>query len=121
MAGTKAHSLCIVQLLSFWLLSAHGVFAQGPVTVPSTLTHELGTYYLSRLGVDIQYYGVLTGRNVIGVNAYNSVNGMADNTKPLDAAFETSPVRGSYTSKGVEGKVTVDIFYKLFRCAAPPN
>lgn len=115
------HSLCIVQLLSFWLLAAHGVFAQGPVNVPKTLTHELGTYYLSTLGADIQYYGILTGRNVLGTNAYNMVNGMADNTKPFDAAFQTSVVRGSHTSKGIEGKVTVDIFYKLFRCAEPPD
>jgi hypothetical protein len=122
MKGTKAFCIAL-QLAAFWLWGVllPGVAAQGLVSVPPTMTHELNAYYISKLGVDFAYYSILTGRNVLGTNAYNLVNDIRDNADPLTAASQTSTMRGFYESNGIGGKVMVDVFYKFVRCAAPPN
>jgi hypothetical protein len=120
----RTQAFCIaLQLAPFWLWGVllPGVSAQGLVSVPPTMAHELNAYYISKLGVDFSYYSILTGRNVLGTNAYNLVNGIRDNADPLTAASKTSTMRGFYESNGIGGKVMVDVFYKFVRCAAPPN
>jgi hypothetical protein len=111
-------ALLAVQIffLSFW---AGGVSAQSLIRVPPVLTRELGSYYLSKLGLgvnSIDYFSVLVQRNIRGSNVYSRLNDIAERESPIDAAAETSSVRGSYQQNTIGGKVTVDIFYKLLRC-----
>ncbi|GAQ85436.1 hypothetical protein KFL_002350110 [Klebsormidium nitens] len=103
-------------LVCFW--TAGGVLSQQLVSAPPTMTHDFNTYYLSRLGRDIKYYSLLTGRNVFDTNAYNLVNGLPDDISPIAAAALTSPIRGAYVSNGLGGRVAVDVYYKLLRCVS---
>jgi hypothetical protein len=102
--------------LLFW---AVGVSAQSLIRVPPVLTRELGSYYLSKLGLgvnSIDYYSVLVQRNIRGSNVYSRLNNIAESESPIDAAAKTSSVRGLYQQNTIGGKVTVEIFYKLLRC-----
>lgn len=108
----------LLSFLWFQLIVLPGVvLVQGLVAVPPSMTHKLGAYYISALGGDLAYYQELTGRQQPGTNPYNLVNGIADGTHPIQAAYMTSPVRGSFISRGIGGKATVDVFYKLVRCS----
>lgn len=105
-------------LLSLLLLifSAAAANAQGLLPVPSRVTPELGAYYINKLGASLRYYALLTQRNNVGSNAYAIVNAIAPDDDPISAARRVAPLRGYYSQNGIGGKVTVEGFYKLFRC-----
>jgi hypothetical protein len=105
-----------ISVLSFWAVS---VSAQSLIRVPPVLTRELGSYYLSKLGLgvnSIDYFSILVQRNIRGSNVYSRLNYIAETESPFDAAAKMSSVRGFYQQNTLGGKVTVDIFYKLLRC-----
>ncbi|GAQ92725.1 hypothetical protein KFL_011100010 [Klebsormidium nitens] len=89
----------------------------GLIVIPSTVTPELGAYYINKLGSGFAYYRLLTQRNNAGTNAYALVNNISADADPISAARTISPLRGFYSKGGIGGKVTVEIFYKLLRCA----
>ncbi|GAQ83138.1 hypothetical protein KFL_001370080 [Klebsormidium nitens] len=104
----------------FLLLSLAGsAAAQGLIPVPATVTRELGAYYISKLGLaegGLEYYAILSQRNVGSDNAYLQINGLPAADSPRDAAHKLSNVRGVYTAQSLGGKVTVESFYRLLRC-----
>jgi hypothetical protein len=102
--------------LAFW---AVGTSAQGLILVPPVVTRELGSYYLSKLGLGengLDHYAILSQRNIRGNNIYTWVNDIGNTESPVDAAAKISGVRGVYSQNTIGGKVTVEIFYKLLRC-----
>jgi hypothetical protein len=103
-------------VLAFW---AVGTSAQGLILVPPVVTRELGSYYLSKLGLGengLDHYAILSQRNIRGNNIYAWVNDIGNTESPVDAAARISGVRAVYSQNTIGGKVTVENFYKLLRC-----